>query len=93
MTLAAPRGRVVVAGVCMTEDRLRPMVGINKHLTVQFVLGYTPGEFAEALTAIGEDRIDPSPLVTRTVTLDELPEAFRALSDPKDCKVVLTFER
>jgi threonine dehydrogenase-like Zn-dependent dehydrogenase len=92
MTLAAPRGRVVVAGVCMTEDRLRPMVGINKHLTVQFVLGYTPGEFAEALTAIGEDRIDPSPLVTRTVKLDELPEAFRALSDPKDCKVVLTFE-
>jgi hypothetical protein len=32
------------------------------------------------------------PLVTRMVTLDELPEAFRALSDPKDCKVVLTFE-
>jgi threonine dehydrogenase-like Zn-dependent dehydrogenase len=92
MTLAAPRGRVVVVGVCMTEDRLRPMVGINKHLTLQFVLGYTPAEFAEALKAIGERRIDPSPLVTRTVTLDELPAAFRALSDPRDCKVVLTFE-
>ena len=92
MMHTAPHGRVIVAGVCMTEDRLRPMVGINKQLTLQFVLGYTPAEFAEALTAIGERRIDPSPLVTRTVTLDELPAAFQALSDPRDCKVVLTFE-
>jgi threonine dehydrogenase-like Zn-dependent dehydrogenase len=35
----------------------------------------------------------PSPLVTRIVTLDELPAAFHALSDPRDCKVVLTFSR
>jgi 2-desacetyl-2-hydroxyethyl bacteriochlorophyllide A dehydrogenase len=87
--LAARRGRVVVVGVCMTEDRIRPMTGINKHLTLQFVLGYTPEEYQEALESIGDGRIDPSPLVTRTVTLDELPGAFQALSDPTECKVVL----
>ena len=91
MSLVARRGRVVVVGVCMTEDRIRPLIGINKHLTVQFVLGYTAQEFDETLTAIGAGRVDPSPLVTRTVTLDELPDAFRALSDPKECKVVLSF--
>lgn len=89
MELAGRRGRVVVAGVCMTEDRLRPMVGINKHLTLQFVLGYTPQEFSEALTAIGDGSVDVAPLVTRSVTLDELPSAFALLSDPRDCKVML----
>ena len=89
MTLVARRGRVVVVGVCMTEDRIRPMLGITKHLTLKFVLGYTREEFAESLTAIAEGGVDPAPLVTRTVTLDELPAAFRALSDPQDCKIVL----
>ena len=91
MDLAARRGRVIVVGVCMTEDRLRPMIGVNKHLTIQFVLGYTPQEFAEALAAIADGGVDPAPLVTRTVSLDELPDAFRSLGDPKDCKVVLEF--
>jgi threonine dehydrogenase-like Zn-dependent dehydrogenase len=38
-------------------------------------------------------RLGLSPLVTRTVTLDDLPDTFQALSDPRDCKVVLTFEQ
>lgn len=92
MNLVARRGRVIVVGVCMMEDRVRPMIGINKHLTLQFVLGYTAEEFAEALAAIAAGTVDPSPLVTRTVALDDLPAAFRSLSDPRDCKVVLTFE-
>lgn len=92
MDLAARRGRVIVVGVCMREDRIRPMTGINKHLTLQFVLGYTPDEYQEALASIGDGRVDPSPLVTRGVSLDELPSAFRSLSDPTECKVVLEFD-
>ncbi|MGH2583605.1 MAG: zinc-binding dehydrogenase [Dehalococcoidia bacterium] len=91
MGLADRRGRIVVVGVCMTEDRFRPLLAINKHLTLQFVLGYTPEEFKEALESIGDGRVDTSPLVTRSVSLNELPAAFQALSDPKDCKVVLEF--
>jgi len=91
MGLVDRRGRIVVVGVCMTEDRFRPLLAINKHLTLQFVLGYTPEEFKEALESIGDGRVDTSPLVTRSVSLEELPAAFQALSDPKDCKVVLEF--
>lgn len=82
-------GRVVVVGVCMKEDRIHPMVGINKQLTLQFVLGYTPEEYAETLHALGAGAVDTSPLITRCVGLDELPAAFEALADPSDCKVVL----
>ncbi|MER3420066.1 MAG: alcohol dehydrogenase, partial [Chloroflexota bacterium] len=89
MDLVQRRGRVVVVGVCMTEDRLTPMLGILKHLSVQFVLGYTRAEFAEALAALADGSIDPAPMITRTVTLDELPAIFRAAGRPTDCKVLV----
>ena len=89
MQLVTVRGRVIVVGVCMQEDRIRPLVGINKQLTLQFVLGYTATEFAETLQAFIDGEIDTTPLVTRTVSLEELPAAFTALADPKDCKVVV----
>ncbi len=89
MELVDRGGRVVVVGVCMKEDRIYPMVGINKQLTLKFVLGYTPAEYAEVLTALGDGAIDTSPMVTRTVTLEELPAAFEALADPHDCKIVV----
>jgi threonine dehydrogenase-like Zn-dependent dehydrogenase len=89
MELVNRGGRVVVVGVCMKEDRIYPMVGINKQLTLKFVLGYTPMEYAEALAALGDKSIDTSPMVTRTVTLEELPAAFEALADPQDCKIVV----
>ncbi|MCC7365860.1 MAG: zinc-binding dehydrogenase [Dehalococcoidia bacterium] len=89
MDVVSPRGTVVVVGVCMNEDRITPMTGINKQLTLKFVLGYTPQEYAEALQAFADGAVDTSPLVTRTVALDELPAAFTALADPRDCKIVV----
>jgi len=43
----APRdARIVVVGVCMETDRSEPFLGIVKELNVQYVLAYTPEEFA-----------------------------------------------
>ena len=39
--------RVVVVGVCMGADRLRPSMAINKEIDLRFVLGYTPMEFRD----------------------------------------------
>lgn len=89
MDLAPRDGRVVVVGACMTEDRIRPLVGIRKQLTLRFVLGYTPEEFAEALAALGRGEIDPRPMVTRRIGLDELAAVFAALASPEDGKVVV----
>ncbi len=89
MQLVDRGGRVIVVGVCMKEDRIHPMVGINKQLTLKFVLGYSPEEYAEALTALGDRKIDTSPMVTRTISIDELPAAFEALAEPNDCKIVV----
>ncbi len=89
METVESNGRVVVVGVCMKEDKIMPMIGITKQLTLQFVLGYTPEEYAETLIALGEGSVDTRAFITRKVTLEELPAAFAALADPFDCKVVL----
>ena len=79
----APLGaRVVVAGVCMEDDVIKPMLGINKELAVQFVLGYTPEEFEGTLRAIAEGQIDVAPLVTGRVGVDGVPGAFEILAKP-----------
>jgi threonine dehydrogenase-like Zn-dependent dehydrogenase len=80
----APRNaRVVVAGVCMEHDQIEPIFGINKELNVQFVLGYSPEEFAATLGHIAEGRIDVSPLVTGRIGVDGVADAFEQLGSPE----------
>jgi threonine dehydrogenase-like Zn-dependent dehydrogenase len=86
----APReARIVVAGVCMEDDRIRPMLGINKELSVQFVLGYTPEEFAATLADIAEGRIPVAPLVTGRVGVGGVPGAFETLARPEEHAKIL----
>ncbi|MFN0094668.1 MAG: zinc-binding dehydrogenase [Dehalococcoidia bacterium] len=89
MDLVQVRGAVTVVGVCMEPDRITPLLGINKQITMKFVLGYSAAEYAEALQAFADGRVDTTPLVTRRVSLEELPGAFQALADPRDCKVLV----
>jgi threonine dehydrogenase-like Zn-dependent dehydrogenase len=80
---APPAARVVVVGVCMETDRIEPFFGIVKQLNLQFVLGYTAEEFAASLRHIAEGRVDVAPLITGTVGLDGVKEAFADLAHPE----------
>src|SRR5206468_7551191 len=61
----APRdARIVVVGVCMESDKSEPMLGIMKELNLQYVLGYTPDEFAASLRLIAEGEVDAGAMVT-----------------------------
>jgi len=80
----APRdARIVVVGVCMEADRSEPMLGIMKELNVQYVLGYTPDEFAYSLRLIAEGQVDAASLVTATVGVDGVAQAFADLANPE----------
>lgn len=88
--LAAPRGRVVMAGACLQTETFVPIVATMKELTYQFAVCYTRQEFALAEKLISGRRIDPMPMFDGTVTLDQLPERFEELrSDKRACKVML----
>ncbi|MGE4427379.1 MAG: zinc-binding dehydrogenase [Solirubrobacteraceae bacterium] len=78
---APPFSRVVVVGVCVGIDRFTPAMGINKEIDLRFVFGYTPLEFRDTLQMLGEGRVDPRPMVTGTVGLDGVADAFDALGD------------
>jgi len=75
--------RVVVVGVCMEPDRIRPAMAINKEVDLRFVLGYTPLEFRDALHLLADGKVDGAPMITGEVGLDGVAEAFDALADPE----------
>jgi threonine dehydrogenase-like Zn-dependent dehydrogenase len=79
---APPRTRVVVAGVCMEEDRIQPLAAAPKELSFQFVFGYAPEEYAEALQAIADGRIEVDSMITGRVGLDGVAQAFEELGQP-----------
>ncbi len=84
MMAGAQRGcRFVIVGVCMEQDQVRPLMAISKELNLQFVLGYTPDEFASTLHHIAEGHLTVDPLVTGTVGVDEVAGAFAALKNPE----------
>lgn len=82
MQEAPERSQILVAGVCMPPDTIRPFLGIAKRLNLQFVLGWTPENFVASLHDLAEGRIDGSKLISGEVGLDGVPQAFADLGDP-----------
>lgn len=91
----APAGcRIVVVGVCMEPDRIEPAVAINKELDLRFSYGYRPGDFTTCLNRLGDGTIDPAPLITGQVSLDEVADAFALLRRPdQHAKVIVSHAR
>jgi threonine dehydrogenase-like Zn-dependent dehydrogenase len=75
--------RVVVVGVCMQPDSVRPVMAINKEIDLRFVLGYTPIEFRDSLHLLAEGKVAAAPVVTGVVGLAGVDNAFTALGDPE----------
>ena len=80
--LSRPFGRIVIVGVCMVEDRFVPLSAIFKELNIQFVLGYARPDWGIVLDVLESGRVDPRPMITDEVTLDQLPASFEALRKP-----------
>jgi (R,R)-butanediol dehydrogenase/meso-butanediol dehydrogenase/diacetyl reductase len=88
--VAATDATVVIAGVCMAPDNLLPITPMMKELDVRFALYYRARDYTTAISMIDRERIDPLPLVTSEISLDELPDRFQALKSPtEDCKVLI----
>ncbi|TPG78222.1 zinc-binding dehydrogenase [Pseudomonas arsenicoxydans] len=81
--------RVVVVGVCMQSDTLEPAIAINKEIDLRFVLGYTPLEFRDTLHMIADGKLNCAPLITGTVGLNGVEQAFTALGDPEQHAKIL----
>lgn len=90
MLKAPAHTRIVVAGVCLQTDNFRPLVAINKEISLQFVLGYSIEEFAESLRNIADGVFDVAGLVSHRVGLEDVASTFEALKDPEQhAKVIV----
>ncbi len=90
MEVAATDAHVTLVGACLAPDTFHPLVPTGKELTLQFVIYYRRRDFTQTLAALSAARLDPSPLVTGHVGLDELPARFDALlGENSDCKVLI----
>ncbi len=78
--------RVVVVGVTMQADTIRPAIAINKEIDLRFVLAYTPREFHDTLQMLASGTVSTDTarvLLTGTVGLGGVDGAFAALGNPE----------
>ena len=80
--LAATRrgGRIVVAGVFEQPYLVNLLTLLAQELSIIGTFGYTRNEFQEAVDLITSGAVDVRPLISRSVSLEELPAAFAELT-------------
>lgn len=87
---APQAAKVIIVGVCMESDLQKPMFACFKELSVQYVLGCTPDEFAQSLDLIASGKVDAGAMITARIGLDEVAGAFSELASPnRHTKIVV----
>ncbi len=88
---AALHGCVVFTGACQKPDTFVPIGAHMKELSMRFTIYYRRQDFRDTISAIEAGHIDPTPLITGRVSLDELPAVFASLKQgaADHCKVLV----
>lgn len=83
-------GQVVVVGACMETDRLRPILALQKEISMVFSLGHDRTDFRSVVDGLERGDVRPAALVTGVVGFDAFPAAFEDLrSASAACKLLL----
>lgn len=84
------RGTVVSSGMCFANDSFVPGFAVMKQIRLQFSMAYMAHDFHTAVAALDSGHVEPRAMITRTVSLAQLPETLEALRQPsEDCKVLV----
>ncbi|WP_417268097.1 zinc-dependent alcohol dehydrogenase [Celeribacter baekdonensis] len=88
--LVAPRGKVVVLGLCTAPDHMNSFRAISKEVEIVMSVFFNMSEFEMAIRALDAGTYAPQHLISDTVTLAEMPAAFEALRQrTTQCKVMV----
>ena len=86
----APHGTIVMLGLCTALDSFVPFRAVSKEVKIQTAAFYTMREFQAALDALDGGLQPPTAMITETVSLAAMPEAFEALRKrTRQCKVMV----
>lgn len=90
---APKQGLIMGIGVCDHPDTIIPLMAFGKELRIQWAVGYDKTDFEFCIEMMEQGRIDPRPMVTDVISLEEVPSAFEALKTPSDqCKVLISLD-
>jgi (R,R)-butanediol dehydrogenase/meso-butanediol dehydrogenase/diacetyl reductase len=88
--IVKPRGSVTVLGLCTHSDPWVPALALTKEIRIQFAVGTTIRQFEDVADFLSAGHLEASAMVTDTVSLDALPDAFEALRNrTTQCKVMV----
>lgn len=83
-------GTVVMVGNCFEEISLIPITWIIKEINIKASQGTTNEDFETVLEWVAEKKLDAAVFITRTISLDELPETMAGLTHGKnDTKIIV----
>jgi len=87
----APYGaHIVSVGAAMEPDSIAPWTAAEKKIRLTFSFGYSPEDFQFIVRLISAGRMTTDHLITRSLTLEEVPEAFASLMKPNShCKLII----
>jgi threonine dehydrogenase-like Zn-dependent dehydrogenase len=81
---------IIGIGTCKDDDMIEPAFLLQKGIGLQFVFAYSAKEFADAFDMICRNPAALAPMISRSVGLGGLDEAFDALSGGKgDIKILV----
>lgn len=90
VNLVRARGTVAVLSMCTQPDSFFPAAAALKEVQVRFAILYTRKEFEQAADALDAGAVEARAMVTGTIALDQLPEAFEGLrSGSSHCKLMV----
>jgi threonine dehydrogenase-like Zn-dependent dehydrogenase len=81
---AAQFGRIVSLGFCTAPDPLIPAMGSYKCVSIHFAVGYSMTEFIYIADQMDKGHADPKAIITREVSLPELPSMMDVLRGPNN---------
>lgn len=88
--LVAPRGRVLVLGLCTAPDHMNSFRAISKEVDITMSVFFAMPEFEMAIQALDSGSYAPQHLISDTVRLVDMPDAFEALRKrTTQCKVLI----
>lgn len=91
---ARPGGAVVLMGVCLQDVPVRPIGWMLKELTIHSSIGCSADDQRSALDLVSTGAVDPLPLVTRRIGIEDIPKALPEIAAGADeIKVVVEHGR
>ena len=82
-----PRGRLLLAGISFQPQAVMTVLLVVKEIEQLSALGYLPQEFDLAMQYIADKRLPVEKIITRTISLHEVQDAFERLSSGTSSEV------